>query len=179
MGCYLNDIIITGKNTEEHLNHLSRVLEQLQDKGFRLKKDKCQFLQSSVEHLGHVIDTNGLHTTPTKQQAIVEAREWRPWHRATCGSRVWTLTLSPLPSSIFRAKQWRAYHYTMGVASWTAEAHTCGFRKTVPGQDVLSWLTSILSGWRFSWWSRPSWRIPLLSSHCLFLHRLACQINWY
>ena len=72
--CYLDDIIITGKSTEEHLNHLSQVLEQLQNKGFRLKKDKCHFLQSSVEYLGHVIDTNGLHTTPTKQQAIAEAR---------------------------------------------------------------------------------------------------------
>ena len=72
--CYMDDSNITGKSTEEHLNHLSRVLEQLQDKGFRLKKDKCHFLQSSVEYLGHVIDTNGLHTTPTKQQAITEAR---------------------------------------------------------------------------------------------------------
>ena len=71
---YLDDIIITGKSTEEHLNHLPRLLEWLQDKGFRLKKDKCHFLQSSVEYLGHVIDTNGLHTTPTKQQAIAEAR---------------------------------------------------------------------------------------------------------
>ena len=72
--CYLDDIIITGKSTEEHLNHLSQVLERLQNKGFRLKKDKCHFLQSSVEYLGHVIDANGLHTTPTKQQAIAEAR---------------------------------------------------------------------------------------------------------
>ena len=72
--CYMDDSNITGKSTEEHLNHLSRVLEQLQDKGFRLKKDKCHFLQSSVEYLGHVIDTNGLHTTPTKQHAITEAR---------------------------------------------------------------------------------------------------------
>ena len=73
--CYLDDIIIImGKSTEEHLNHLSRVLERLQNKGFGLKKDKCHFLQSLVEYLGHVIDTNGLHTTPTKQQAIAEAR---------------------------------------------------------------------------------------------------------
>ena len=78
--CYLDDIIITGKSTEEHLNHLSRVLERLQDKGFRLKKDKCHFLQSSVEYLGHVIDTNGLHTTPTKQQAM-QKPEHPPTHR--------------------------------------------------------------------------------------------------
>ena len=72
--CYLDDIIITGKSAEEHLNHLSRVLEWLQDKGFRLKKEKCHFLKALVEYLGNVIDTNGSHTTPTKQQAMAEAR---------------------------------------------------------------------------------------------------------
>ena len=72
--CYLDDIIITGKSTEEHLNLQSQVLERLQDKGFRLRKDKCHFLQTLVEYLGHVIDTDGLHTTPTKQQVIAEAR---------------------------------------------------------------------------------------------------------
>ena len=72
--CYLDDIIITGKRTQEHLNHLSQALERLQDKGFRLRKDKCHFLQSSVEYLGIVIDTDGLHTTSTKQQVIAEAR---------------------------------------------------------------------------------------------------------
>ena len=61
--CYLDDIVITGKSTEVHLNNLPRVLERLQDKGFRLKKDKRHFLQSSVEYLGHVINANGLHTT--------------------------------------------------------------------------------------------------------------------
>ena len=64
--CYLDDIIFTGMSTEEHLKHLSQVLERLQDKGFRLMKDKCHFLQTSVEYLGHVIDTDGLHTTMYK-----------------------------------------------------------------------------------------------------------------
>ena len=72
--CYLDDIIIMGKSMEEHLNNLSRVLEQLQDKNFHLQKHMCHFLQSLVEYLGHFIDTNGLHTTTTKQQAIAEAR---------------------------------------------------------------------------------------------------------
>ena len=49
MRCYLDDIIITRKSTEEHLNNLTPVLDQLQDKGFRPKEDKCHFLQSLVE----------------------------------------------------------------------------------------------------------------------------------
>ena len=47
--CYLDDNTITRKSTEEHRNDLSRVLDQLQDKGSYLKEDKCYFLQSLAE----------------------------------------------------------------------------------------------------------------------------------
>ena len=72
--CYLDNIIITGSNHREHLSNLDRVLERLRDKGLRLKKSKCHCMQTSVEYLGHVLDTNGVHTTPSKQRAIAEAR---------------------------------------------------------------------------------------------------------
>ena len=45
----------------------SYLLEWLQDKNFCLKNDNCHFLQSTVELQGHVINTNGVHNTPTKQ----------------------------------------------------------------------------------------------------------------
>ena len=60
--CYLDDIIITGATDQKHLSNLASVLERLRMKGFRLKKDKCHFMQTTVEYLGHVIDANGLHT---------------------------------------------------------------------------------------------------------------------
>ena len=72
--CYLDDIIITGSNHREHLTNLDRVLERLHDKGLHLKKSKCHCMQSSVEYLGHVLDANGVHTTPSKQRNIAEAR---------------------------------------------------------------------------------------------------------
>ena len=72
--CYLDDIIVTGSNHREHLANLDRVLERLRDKGLRLKKSKCHCMQTSVEYLGHVLDANGVHTTPSKQRAIAEAR---------------------------------------------------------------------------------------------------------
>ena len=31
-------------------------------------------MQSSMEYLGHVLNANGVHTTPSKQRAIAEAR---------------------------------------------------------------------------------------------------------
>ena len=71
--CYLDDILITGANREEHLRNLEKVLSRLQEYGVRVNANKCVFLQSSVEYLGHTIDAEGLHTSPKKVQAIQEA----------------------------------------------------------------------------------------------------------
>ena len=57
---YLDDILITGKSDEDHLQNLSAVLSKLQDAGLQLKKSKCNFLAKSVEYLGHVISGKGL-----------------------------------------------------------------------------------------------------------------------
>ena len=48
-------------------------LRRLSDHGIRLKKETCQFLQSSVEYLGHLIDEQGVHTSKKKVLAILEA----------------------------------------------------------------------------------------------------------
>ena len=70
---YLDDILITGSNTDEHIQHLSEVLKHLQDAGLRLKADKCEFSSSSVVYLGHCIDAEGLHPTPDKVEPIRQA----------------------------------------------------------------------------------------------------------
>ena len=63
---YIDNILVTGSTDQEHLEILEQVLAQLQQYGLRLKRDKCYFLQPSVEYLGHVVDKDGLHTTPAK-----------------------------------------------------------------------------------------------------------------
>ncbi|KAL1275999.1 hypothetical protein QQF64_035622 [Cirrhinus molitorella] len=40
---------------------------------FSERKDKCEFFQSAVEYLDHVIDASGLHISPSKVKAIVDA----------------------------------------------------------------------------------------------------------
>ncbi|XP_033832445.2 uncharacterized protein K02A2.6-like [Periophthalmus magnuspinnatus] len=71
--CYLDDILCTGANDEEHLRNLDATLQRLQQYGLRVRKEKCEFLRPSVEYLGHVIDEKGLHTAPSKIAAIVDA----------------------------------------------------------------------------------------------------------
>ncbi|XP_039469023.1 uncharacterized protein K02A2.6-like [Oreochromis aureus] len=71
--CYLDDILCTGADDEEHLRNLDATLQRLKEYGLRVRKEKCDFFQSSVEYLGHVSDANGLHAAPSKITAIVDA----------------------------------------------------------------------------------------------------------
>ena len=71
--CYLDDILVTGSTEQEHNNNLEEVLRRLQEHGIRLRQDKCQFFQRSVEYLGHNINAEGVHTTKSKVTAIQEA----------------------------------------------------------------------------------------------------------
>ena len=71
--CYIDDILITGRNTHEHQERLESVLSRLERYGIRLQLSKCNFLQERVQFLGHVIDAKGVHPSPEKVRAIVEA----------------------------------------------------------------------------------------------------------
>ena len=71
--CYLDDQLITGPDEQSHLRILDATLQRLQEYGLKVWKDKCEFFQHSVEYLGHVIDSTGLHKAPSMVKAIVEA----------------------------------------------------------------------------------------------------------
>ena len=70
---YLDDILVSGKSEEKHLETLDLVLKRMEDAGLRLKRNKCHFMTPSVEYLGHRIDRDGLHPTDEKVRAIRDA----------------------------------------------------------------------------------------------------------
>lgn len=70
---YLDDILVTGHNHEQHLQQLEVVFQRLQEAGLRLKKTKCQFIIPSVQYLGVLIDAEGLHPTNEKIRVVQEA----------------------------------------------------------------------------------------------------------
>lgn len=51
--CYLDDILVTGKNDEEHSSNLEELLKRLQQNGLWVKSEKYKFMHPSVEYLGH------------------------------------------------------------------------------------------------------------------------------
>ena len=73
VACYLDDILIAGKNRQEHDQRLEQVLQRLTQSGIHLQKEKCLFCQTQVEYLGHCVDTTGIHPTEKKITAIKEA----------------------------------------------------------------------------------------------------------
>lgn len=75
--CYIDDILITGEDDQEHLKTLSEVMEVLQSHGIKIKREKCEFLKDSVHFLGHKIDASGIHADPGKLEAVAKAPQPR------------------------------------------------------------------------------------------------------
>lgn len=71
--CYIDDILVTGTTQTEHLKNLEEVFRRLQSHGIRMKRNKCLFMQESVEYLGHRLDADGIRATPEKVAAIMRA----------------------------------------------------------------------------------------------------------
>ncbi|KII71209.1 Transposon Tf2-9 polyprotein [Thelohanellus kitauei] len=67
--CYLDDIIITGKDEEERLNNLESVLRKLQEYNITTQKSKFKFLLDEVRYLGHRINSKGI--MPLNDKIIV------------------------------------------------------------------------------------------------------------
>ena len=71
--CGVDDILLSGKNDQEHLIHLSEVLARLERAGLRLKLSKCKLMQPTIEYLGYRIDAQGIHAIEKKVEAIRKA----------------------------------------------------------------------------------------------------------
>jgi len=68
---YLDDILIASNTFEEHIKHISLVLQALAAVDLRAKPSKCQFACISVDFLGHHIGPQGIGTQPSKVEAII------------------------------------------------------------------------------------------------------------
>ena len=69
---YLDDVIIFGRNLEEHINRLREVLSRIKAAGLKLSPRKCFLLQKEVKFLGHVVSEAGVLPNPDNVQKLVE-----------------------------------------------------------------------------------------------------------
>ena len=68
--CHIDDVLIFGKDVQEHDARLEQVLQQIQAAGATLNQEKCQFHKSSIKFLGHLVDATGIRPDPDKTSAI-------------------------------------------------------------------------------------------------------------
>ena len=61
---YIDDILILGKDFEEHLELVRKVLTTLAMHGIKVKVSKCEFFKQKVTFLGHEISKDGIQKSP-------------------------------------------------------------------------------------------------------------------
>ena len=69
---FFDDIIIYSTNWEAHLQHVSKILQLLQNHRLFVKKLKCSFGVQEVEYLGHIVGYDGVWVDPNKIEAMQE-----------------------------------------------------------------------------------------------------------
>uniref|UniRef100_A0AAG5DRQ5 RNA-directed DNA polymerase n=1 Tax=Anopheles atroparvus TaxID=41427 RepID=A0AAG5DRQ5_ANOAO len=65
-----DDIVVGGSNERTHLENLCAVFTRLREYGFKVRKEKCSFMQREIKYLGHIMDVNGLRPDPAKIDVI-------------------------------------------------------------------------------------------------------------
>lgn len=73
--CHIDDLLVWGKDQEQHDARLHALLKKLEQAGVTLNADKCELSRSEVAFLGHVITTSGISPDPEKTEAIRDMKE--------------------------------------------------------------------------------------------------------
>lgn len=69
---YLDDILVINDTFNSHVKLVGEVLEALAGNGMRVNRDKCEWVRSEVEYLGHVVSEHGVRKTDAYVKQIAE-----------------------------------------------------------------------------------------------------------
>ena len=67
----VDDLLVWGKNVEEHDLTLEKVLQRAEETHLRFNEEKCKLHKQEVTYMGHVFRTDGLRPSPDKVEAIL------------------------------------------------------------------------------------------------------------
>ena len=67
---YIDNLLVYSRTLEEHLNHLSKVMDRLREGNLKLQPAKCYFCKQTVEFLGHVLTPQCLLPNPKRVTAV-------------------------------------------------------------------------------------------------------------
>jgi hypothetical protein len=67
---FFDYILVYSKSLEDHVSHLTTVLQLLRSNNMKAKQSKCAFEVDKVEYLGHIISGDGVATNLAKASSI-------------------------------------------------------------------------------------------------------------
>ncbi len=67
---YIDNLLIFSSSFEEHLEHLERVFNMLEDIGMKMHPENSIFCCEEVEFLGHMVSASGMSPSKAKVKAI-------------------------------------------------------------------------------------------------------------
>jgi hypothetical protein len=70
---FFDDILIYNKSWEEHVHHVDKILQLLEEQKIYAKSSNCAFGVQEVEYVGHIVSHEGVKVDPNKIKAM---REW-------------------------------------------------------------------------------------------------------
>ncbi|MCG8046730.1 MAG: RNase H-like domain-containing protein [Candidatus Thiodiazotropha endolucinida] len=70
-----DDIIVYGKDQQDHDRNLQAVFERLKYKNLTLNKSKCLFSQKQVKFFGYIFSENGISADPEMVESIKNAKK--------------------------------------------------------------------------------------------------------
>jgi hypothetical protein len=72
---YLDDILICSQKEEDHVEHVTKVLQKLQEASLFVNRKKCDFHTTSTIYLGFIVTPKDISMDPQKVKAI---SDWKP-----------------------------------------------------------------------------------------------------
>ncbi|EXX70442.1 enzymatic polyprotein, putative [Rhizophagus irregularis DAOM 181602=DAOM 197198] len=72
---YIDDIMIHSKNFEDHIIHVTKVLQKLREHNLVVKLKKSRFCEQQIEFLGHEIGKEGIKPNSKKVETISKIKE--------------------------------------------------------------------------------------------------------
>ena len=65
-----DDILVWGRDIQEHNARLKRVLDRIQDVNLKLNQKKCQIRKEEITYVGHLLTKDALKPDAEKVRAV-------------------------------------------------------------------------------------------------------------
>ena len=72
---YLDDVLVFSESLDKHHRDVKEVLERFQEKGIKVKKEKCEFFKDRMPFLGHIVQGGTIRVDESK---LTRLDEWLP-----------------------------------------------------------------------------------------------------